>query len=543
MAIYHFSAQVISRSKGQSSVAAAAYRSGERLTDEHTGEMKFYKREVQPEAMILTPSDSPDWVQDRERLWNEVEKIEKRKDAQLAREINIALPRELSHGQQQELIRDFVEEQFVDKGMIADVCLHRDDPGNPHAHIMLTTREITPDGFGKKNRDWNDRGLLQQWREEWSNHANNALERAGIEEKITHQSHADRNLEELPTLHLGHVAHGMEQKGIQTDRGNINREIQKHNALVVDLQKYREAKGTVKARIHQAQQKEPSAPQPQSKRKTAEKENPYISQARAILKDEPTFKLIYKRLEEIERWLNRLDKNDADLRITESDFGEIGRDFKVKHSLEKELHQKEQEFAKMGMIGSLFERGKKKELASSINTLKDNIHQKEQKISHFKKVLGFTDYKDFKEKEESLNTREKIVSNMEQRGEARRQQKVLEETANILKQDVMQQVAEQYPNNPEMQFLNFETALYVQTMNQKGNKTLNLEDFKERYNDFKDEEKHKNLSPAQKEKASDLLGGIISGIEQAAINMEKHNQKQKNKLKQKQKQHEWEIGG
>ncbi|PGT85063.1 MULTISPECIES: MobQ family relaxase [Bacillaceae] len=174
-------AQVISRGKGQSAVASASYRSGERLTDERTGEMKFYRREVQPDTMILAPQNSPEWVRDRERLWNEVEQSEKRKDARLAREINIALPRELSNDQQKELIKNYVQEQFVNKGMIADIAIHRDDKENPHAHVMLTTREISADGFGPKNRDWNKKEMLEQWREEWANHANKALEKEGIQ--------------------------------------------------------------------------------------------------------------------------------------------------------------------------------------------------------------------------------------------------------------------------------------------------------------------------------------------------------------------------
>lgn len=109
MAIYHFSAQVISRGKGQSAVAAASYRSGERLTDERTGEIKYYVREVQPDTMILAPSNSPEWVQDRNRLWNEVQQPETRVNSRLAREINIALPRELNHDQQKELIHDYVQ--------------------------------------------------------------------------------------------------------------------------------------------------------------------------------------------------------------------------------------------------------------------------------------------------------------------------------------------------------------------------------------------------------------------------------------------------
>ncbi|MCU7713109.1 MobA/MobL family protein, partial [Priestia megaterium] len=155
MAIYHLSMQIISRSKGQSAVAAAAYRSGEKLHDERTDEQKFYARDVQPETMILTPSHSPEWMKDRNCLWNEVEKVEKRKDSQLARELNVALPIELNHDQQKELIQSFVQNEFVEKGMVADIAIHRDDANNPHAHIMLTMRNVDQDGFGKKNRDWN----------------------------------------------------------------------------------------------------------------------------------------------------------------------------------------------------------------------------------------------------------------------------------------------------------------------------------------------------------------------------------------------------
>jgi len=242
MAIYHFSAQVISRSKGQSSVASASYRSGDRLTDERTGETKYYAREAKPDTMILAPSNAPSWVQDRNRLWNEVEKKETRKNSQVAREINIALPRELSNDQQKELITNFTKQQFVDKGMVADVAIHRDDKENPHAHIMLTTREISEEGFTTKNRDWNDKALLTQWREQWADHANKSLEREGIQERITHESHEKRGLELLPSVHLGHVAHSMEKKGIESDRGNINRDRQEFNRIVVDLQKYREEK-------------------------------------------------------------------------------------------------------------------------------------------------------------------------------------------------------------------------------------------------------------------------------------------------------------
>ncbi|RAC14718.1 molybdopterin-guanine dinucleotide biosynthesis protein MobA, partial [Burkholderia multivorans] len=211
--------------------------------------------EVQPENHILAPSHAPSWVQNREFLWNEVERSETRKNSRLAREINIALPRELSNEQQTELIKGYVQEQFVDKGMIADIAIHRDDKENPHAHVMLTTREISEDGFTTKNRDWNNKKLLEQWREQWSEHANKALEKENIQERITHKSHADRGLEILPTVHLGHVASDMEKKGMETDRGNINRKVEQHNAIVYDLQKYREEKQQRQALSKEQEQK------------------------------------------------------------------------------------------------------------------------------------------------------------------------------------------------------------------------------------------------------------------------------------------------
>lgn len=146
--------QISSRSAGKSSVAMAAYRSGERLTDDRTGEIKQYRpRAIEPETAILVPKHAPEWVYNRQRLWNEVELIEKQSNAQLCREFNIALPVELSKEQQQILVAKFVQEQFVDRGMVADIGIHRDDPGNPHFHVMLTMRPFNEDGtWGNKSR-------------------------------------------------------------------------------------------------------------------------------------------------------------------------------------------------------------------------------------------------------------------------------------------------------------------------------------------------------------------------------------------------------
>lgn len=250
MAIYHFSAQVASRSAGRSAVAMAAYRSGERLEDERTGELKHYKRDAQPETVILAPAQSPEWVQDRNRLWNEVEKAEKRKDAQLCREINVALPKEFTPHLQMEELKDFCQREFVNRGMIADIAIHRDDPNNPHAHIMLTTRGISKEEFGGKERQWNDRELLNQWREQWAKQVNHVFERNNRPERIDHRSFKQQGItDRLPTIHEGPTVREMEQRGKHTDRGSINRLVRTHNSMVIDFQAYAKEREKIMAEI------------------------------------------------------------------------------------------------------------------------------------------------------------------------------------------------------------------------------------------------------------------------------------------------------
>lgn len=192
MAIYHFSVQVISRSQGRSSVASSAYRSAENLTDERTGlAHDFTKKSDVIEKDILLPKGSPEWMSNREKLWNFVEQTEKRKDAQLAREINIALPKELSYEQNWKLLKSFTQKEFVDRGMVADVAFHRGHKGGedqPHGHVMLTMREVTPDGFGQKVRAWNDKALLNDWREHWAEHCNLELAKQGFDLRIDHRT-------------------------------------------------------------------------------------------------------------------------------------------------------------------------------------------------------------------------------------------------------------------------------------------------------------------------------------------------------------------
>jgi hypothetical protein len=196
MASYHFSAQVIQRSKGRSAVAAAAYRSGSKLYDERCGESHdFSWRRGVEWSGILLPDGAAEFLQNREALWNHAERLEGRRDAQVAREINLALPRELDAGQRRATLLNFVREAFVDRGMVADVAIHApvpekgENPDNHHAHIMLTMRRATKDGLHRvKTREWNSDSLLESWRALWATHQNRALERAGLAVRVDHRT-------------------------------------------------------------------------------------------------------------------------------------------------------------------------------------------------------------------------------------------------------------------------------------------------------------------------------------------------------------------
>lgn len=207
MAIFHLSVQIISRVNDRSAVFAAAYRAGERLNDERLGKVADYTKKRRPlHTEILAPPNAPSWVFDRESLWNQVERAEKRKDSQLAREITVALPIELSVEQQIELVRGYVREQFVQQGMVADFAVNqpkRSNSSNFYAHIMLTTRSVGPDGFGQKERSWNQPEFLNAWREKWAKHINQALAEAGSEERVDHRSLSAQGSPKEPSLHLG----------------------------------------------------------------------------------------------------------------------------------------------------------------------------------------------------------------------------------------------------------------------------------------------------------------------------------------------------
>ncbi len=167
-----------------------------------------------------------------------VNAAKKRGDAQTAREVEVSLPRELSSAQQRALIVDYVQRTFVAPGMVADIGIHaghHPDEPNPHAHILLTTRPLTPDGFGPKNRDWNRKDQLVAWRHGWAAAVNQALEQAGHPDRVDARSFQARDIDQLPTVHEGVATRAMERRGVATERGQLNRDVQAHNATVIAL--------------------------------------------------------------------------------------------------------------------------------------------------------------------------------------------------------------------------------------------------------------------------------------------------------------------
>jgi Ti-type conjugative transfer relaxase TraA len=238
MAIYHFSAKVISRANGSSAVASAAYRSAERLHDDRLDRDHDFTNKsgvVHSEAML--PEGAPERLGDRSTLWNEVEASELRKDAQLSREVEFAIPRELNQRQGIDLARDFVREEFVDRGMIADLNVHwdigADGLAKPHAHVMLTMREVSKDGFGAKARDWNKTELVQEWRERWAEHANERLAELDIDARIDHRSLADQGIELEPQNKIGTAASRMSDHGLEAERIAEHAEIARRNGAKI----------------------------------------------------------------------------------------------------------------------------------------------------------------------------------------------------------------------------------------------------------------------------------------------------------------------
>ncbi|MBR3104140.1 MAG: MobA/MobL family protein [Lachnospiraceae bacterium] len=269
MALYHFHVDRVSRGAGQSAVAAAAYRAGEKLQDDYYGGFHDYtKKGGVIMSEILLPENAPERFSDRQTLWNELEKVEKHPKAQLAYSFDFALQNELSREENIRIAREFIMQNFVARGMICDVAFHdpgkgEDDIPNPHVHVLAPIRPLKEDGsWGSKqhreyvldengNRikgpdgedlfnavwdtDWGRPETLQHWRAEWARTVNEAFERNGIPERVDHRSYIDQGLDLLPQVHEGPKVRAMEARGLKTDKGEWNRFIKSINKALTKI--------------------------------------------------------------------------------------------------------------------------------------------------------------------------------------------------------------------------------------------------------------------------------------------------------------------
>ena len=231
MAVYHLSVKTIGRSAGRSATAAAAYRSGVEITDERTGEVHDYSRKRDVEsATLIVPENSPEWASDRAALWNAAEQSETRKNSTVAREFEIALPSELSADERQAMAHGFARAIVARHGCAADVAIHapgrEGDHRNHHAHILCTTRRLTPDGFGEKCRELDDRKTkeVEGWRERFADLQNEYLERAGVAERVNHRSlkRLDFEQEAAERLARARQAGELERQSHQAERSILD---------------------------------------------------------------------------------------------------------------------------------------------------------------------------------------------------------------------------------------------------------------------------------------------------------------------------------
>ena len=238
MAIYHFSAKIISRANGSSAVASAAYRSASELHDERLSRNHDFSNKAGViHSEVMLPQGAPERLNDRTTLWNEVETGEKRKDAQLAREVEFSIPRELNQRQGVQLAREFVEKQFVERGMVADLNVHwdmgKDGQPKPHAHVMLSMREVGPEGFGQKVREWNSTALLQEWREAWAEHVNERLAELDIDARIDHRTLEAQGIDLEPQHKIGPAGSRRLDRGEDAERADDHVRIARENGAKI----------------------------------------------------------------------------------------------------------------------------------------------------------------------------------------------------------------------------------------------------------------------------------------------------------------------
>ncbi|MGL6107748.1 MobQ family relaxase [Romboutsia sp.] len=553
MAIYHFSVQIISRSNGSSSVGSSAYRSGEKLENERTGEVHDYTRKTGIEyTEILTPLNAPEWASDRANLWNEVEKIEKSKNSQLAREINIALPKELSLEKQIELTREFVKDTFVDQGMVADISIHDSKKGNPHAHIMLTMRPFENGEWGAKAKkeyildkkgekiklksgeyksrkidtvDWNKKENLEKWREQWAKYANKTLERNGIKEIIDHRTLAEQGIERVPQIHVGTHASAMEKRGLQSERGQLNNEIKELNTKL----EYIDEESTKAI----TEFKEIKAEDKLKYRFVTTEEKTILEMAENIVKKPLDSKAIDSSKEKLNSVKIEVGSELSNLKYEPYSLRE---DIKLMKEWSKELKENKKELAELPK--NIFGGYKDKTRASN---LKSRIESKERALE----IRGYRNkgsilvkedtLKDIENKIDEINMKLKRINN---------QIEILNKSNKILDLKERREFYSEYKDQfPQSKYITVEGVRDIRAVNEYCGNKVDIDKINEIYLEKKAEFKLETNSGAK-----DILGMFekaiktISNIKRYDEQVQEKSQRQQERKKSKAKSNDTDIG-
>ncbi|HFQ5702511.1 TPA: MobA/MobL family protein [Listeria monocytogenes] len=425
MAIFHLSMKIAKREGGKRSlIAMASYRSGEKLYSELYEKTNMYNhRIVKPESFILKPEFVPEEFLNREFLWNKMELAETSANAQLCRELNVALPIELNKEDQRELIENFVKDNFVSSGMIADVSIHRDDENNPHAHIMLTMREVNSEGHilnksyripklddegnqlynekghrvtvSIKRNDWDRKSFVSEIRKDWADKVNSILKQRGIDQQITEKSHAELGKKELPSVHEGFYTKKLESNGITSEKRKYNLEIQSYNDSLAELEKLELQKKYLGEDTNFSIKFEKTF-SPLEKKELSN----LSSELKLFINDEN----VDKRLGELKRWENSvLFNNKMELQKQRLMLNKIGNEREKLEQAEKILDKQATRFFKKAYPNLNVDKFSNSEIRSMVNEtiFRKKILGKEElaQVIYDEKVVGIESTKKvFKEK-------------------------------------------------------------------------------------------------------------------------------------------------
>lgn len=295
-AYYRLETKNIKRSEGHSSVAAAAYRAGQKLYDERTGDTHdFSRKRFVYGSEILAPANAPSWVFDRQALWSACEKVEdsstRRKEARPARELLLSFPAILSHEEKVQICRNFVQRECVAKGMIGDISFH-DFTGpnahNPHAHVLLTTRQITPEGFAGKERAWNQKKQLEEWRTKWADYLNRHFEQHGYDQRVDHRSYEAQGIQRLKEVHEGSANSGIRKRieqGIRTETTqtiDYNNAVKEYNQLQQEIALLQQSIAVQEAQEKQQKDKRKQSQQQAERQVAKEQDNRQASETEQL---------------------------------------------------------------------------------------------------------------------------------------------------------------------------------------------------------------------------------------------------------------------